>query len=645
MLASLRNTTDNFFVKLLLILLVASFALWGVGDIVGGSNDVTVATVGEEPVSGQEYYSALVRLQDNLGEYFTPEFAKELNLFNVTLGGLISEKLIQQEADHMNLVVSDRLLKDVLLKDTQFHNEKGQFDRTIFDHRLRQLRISESDYLNQLRQSVRENLLQRTISPSAIYGDTLPSLLYLTEQETRRVLTFVVEPNNENNLSAPDEVALQSYFTQHKQAYMAPEYRVLHYVLLDKQAIAQNIILSENELQQAYEERKKERITPQKRFVTQLLYDDKALAERAYGLLRSGKTLDFTAKSLPPANEGNLELGYVTAEQLPAGSDQVFALDEGEYTSPIQTEFGWHVFAVQDVVIAHTPSYDALKEQLSIDLKAEEINNSMAQAIEKMEDAVSAGLSINDIASTLNLPLMTTPPIDANGKQTDNTMHLAPEHHQFILDAGFAQEQGTMSSVETTPDGQYYLVKPMQVTPPRERTLEEVRGIVVSDWKQQQRQNMIRQRANDTLDALKQSFTQHDIDSANHLLDEQNISSYAMLPIKRDGVASDDIKKSHGLSEPIPEDFIAQIFTLNQPGQVTDLYTYGRDSVIGGIYIDTTSHEMTNQDTQNASYVAIEKRLEKVQDQEISQYYLGSLKRRFPVARDAEAVERVKEQF
>ena len=42
MLRALRNQTQSIFFKIFLVLLVCGFALWGVGDLTGGSNSKTI---------------------------------------------------------------------------------------------------------------------------------------------------------------------------------------------------------------------------------------------------------------------------------------------------------------------------------------------------------------------------------------------------------------------------------------------------------------------------------------------------------------------------------------------------------------------------------------------------------------------------
>ena len=58
MLDTLRRGTGSWLVKILLGLLVLSFAAWGIGDVFSGGGDTSVATVGETKITPNEYQDA-----------------------------------------------------------------------------------------------------------------------------------------------------------------------------------------------------------------------------------------------------------------------------------------------------------------------------------------------------------------------------------------------------------------------------------------------------------------------------------------------------------------------------------------------------------------------------------------------------------
>ncbi len=64
MLASFRKLSNNFFTKIMLLMIVASFMLWGVSDMVGQPNRADVAKVGDLTISADDYFTQFLQLHE-----------------------------------------------------------------------------------------------------------------------------------------------------------------------------------------------------------------------------------------------------------------------------------------------------------------------------------------------------------------------------------------------------------------------------------------------------------------------------------------------------------------------------------------------------------------------------------------------------
>jgi peptidyl-prolyl cis-trans isomerase D len=119
MLGSIRKQTQSWAVRGMLIVLAASFGLWGVGDIFRGGKEPSVAQVGNIEVSASRFFGEfrkeVDRLQRQSGQSFTTEQAVAAGLQFEVLGRLVRDALIEQEAARLGLVVPDQAIqKDVL---------------------------------------------------------------------------------------------------------------------------------------------------------------------------------------------------------------------------------------------------------------------------------------------------------------------------------------------------------------------------------------------------------------------------------------------------------------------------------------------------------------------------------------------------
>lgn len=76
-------------------------------------------------------------------------------------------------------------------------------------------------------------------------------------------------------------------------------------------------------------------------------------AQALRSTLLEGESFEKTAEffSLCPSGQKGGDLGYVRKGQMvPVFEQAVFNLSEGEISQPVQTEFGWHLIKVKDIV-------------------------------------------------------------------------------------------------------------------------------------------------------------------------------------------------------------------------------------------------------------------------------------------------------
>lgn len=637
MLATLRRASHSFLIKLLLLLLVASFALWGVSDITSIKSADPIAIVGKEEITQQDYMREMERLRSNLGEYFTPEIVKKLQLFDLSLNDLISDRLVSQESAFMHVVIGEDLLREALAADPQFKNDKGRFDRTIFTQRLRQLRMSEKQYLDYLSGTVKKSLIEQTMMPPTLFDETLPKTLLKIQEEERGALIYLIDQPGNKTLPIPTDEELRTYYNANKSAYVAPEYRVLNYIVLDKKAVKDAIIVTEEELRNAYLSRQSELVTPEKRNVMQLLYQQKATAEQAYAMLRTGKTFDEVATSVPSINKDAKELGYVTKNQLPAAGDAVFALGKSSYTTPVKTDFGWHIFYVKDIHVAKIPAFDEMKQSLREELLEQHSNQALKQMVEKFEDATASGAALPEIAKTMGLSVQSIDAIDAHGQRNDNTLALDLKQYGALIEAGFALNQNKISEIGRLADGGYFIVQPSQIMQSRERALEEVRGIVVNDWTNEASRKAIRAYGdvvNVTLAGVKNE------EDARKILAQQGITQVAMIKAKRAGVTSTQAGSFQ--MDKIKPAFTRRLFEQEKLYHPLPLINYSDNSFLGALYLGVVQKPSGQKDER---YRDITQRLNRLYEQEISQQYLASLQSRFRVIRNKQVLQKTIENF
>src|SRR5918995_308429 len=227
MLNVIRKQAGSWVVKVLLLLLVASFAIWGIGDIFyGGSQNPTVATVGDAEIQASEladtFNRAVANLQRQLGPEFDRERAIQLGVMQQALQDLVRQRLISLRAHEMGLAVPDDTLRALVTEDPVFHTG-GQFDRSRFDQLMRASGLSEEAYLASLRQEVVRAALTGSITGPVKAPPALVDAIYRYRNEQRRGYSLPVPIESVRDVPAPSEEELARFHEAHQARFTAPE--------------------------------------------------------------------------------------------------------------------------------------------------------------------------------------------------------------------------------------------------------------------------------------------------------------------------------------------------------------------------------------------------------------------------------------
>ncbi len=130
MISSFRNFAKTKFAGLLVFLMIIPFVFWGMGGMFSSGNTNTIAKINKTNISTQEFMDYLNNtgipqksIQDNLDQ----------NIIEELLSGLISTTLIELEVKDYNIIISENTLLKKIKNNKNFHDEKGNFQRTKYE--------------------------------------------------------------------------------------------------------------------------------------------------------------------------------------------------------------------------------------------------------------------------------------------------------------------------------------------------------------------------------------------------------------------------------------------------------------------------------------------------------------------------------
>ena len=428
MLETLRKGAQTWVAKLLLILLIISFGVWGASSAFLSGNSDVVLKVGDKTVSANEYRLAYQRqlnsLSNQFGRRLTGEEARMIGVDQQVNAQLVAGAALDQLADDMNLGLSEDRLAEIIAQDPAFQNADGRFDRQRFSALLRNVGLNEDDYVAErskvaVRSQVVDGIADGFVPPKALV-DAISEY----RNQSRGVDYIVLNNAFIEPVKSPGDEVLKPWFEQRKAAYRAPEYRKLAYVALHPSDIADPDAITDAAVREDYDARISSFTTPEERRIQQLTFSDQAEAEQAAQALADGtKTFDQLI-SEQGKTTGDVTLGIFTKGQFPDASidEAAFAIEnEGGTSEVVQGNFGPVILRVTAISPEQVTPFDQVKDRIRQELAEQQATDDILNVENQYEDQRAGGASMAEAAQSLGLEPVTIDAIDAQGNDESGT--------------------------------------------------------------------------------------------------------------------------------------------------------------------------------------------------------------------------------
>jgi peptidyl-prolyl cis-trans isomerase D len=515
MLQSMRKSAKSWVMVVLFGLLILSFAVWGIGDILrpGVKGTAALATVGGTKITFDQFRRQLTRTielqRQRLGVTLTFRQAYQLGLANQVLQNMISEELLALGAKDAGVTISTDLVSREIREDRNFRNRFDEFDRAIFMRALEQSRLTEAGYVAARRREIARGQYTGILAANDALPRSLVNRLYRYENEKRVADVVVIADSSVKKIPEPSEAAIAAYHKKHAKRFTAPELRRIVAIVLTPAEVAASIEVSDADLRRAYQERSAEFLSKERRTVEQMLFSDEATAKKAYAALKAGQAFDKVAKEIAKQEAGALSLGTVDKDGLPLKvlGDTAFKLKEGGYSAPVKSDLGWHILRVTKIEKTKTKPFAEVKAKLKADIQKERAGDKLVKLTNQIEDELGSGATIEEAAKKYNIKVSKYPAVDRQGNDADGNkikgLLTAPE----FLSRVFELEEGEDSGIAETRGGASFVVRVDKITKPALRPLAKVRDQVVAAIKKEARRAEATKRAKAILEKLKGGFT------------------------------------------------------------------------------------------------------------------------------------------
>ncbi len=476
-----------------------SFVVWGIADIFTGRTSTAVATVGsaeiDERTFVRNYRSFLRNASQRSGQEITPEMAQRLGLGPIALQQITARQALDNVTGDIGLITPDEAAAQYIQSMPQFRGATGRFDHESFLRAIQGVGYTEQDFIADVRADLTRQQFTGAVEGNFAVPAGYAQALLVYSDEKRAADYVIVSPQSLPPVAAPDDKVLAAFVKAHAASFSTPEYRDIDYAELAPEDLASQITVTDAQVHQEFEARKATYVQPEKRDVQQLPFPTEAEARAARAKLDAGTSFEFLIRQrgFQPADISST----VAQSELPADlAAPAFALKQDGVSAPLKSTFGFVLVHVTRIVPGSNKSFDDVKEDIRKSLATQLAAGKLVDIANAFADARSGGATIAQAAKKTGMKAGHVAAIDAGGKAPDGSPAAAPQDPEFLAQMAHAEE-GEDNDPFPSKAGHYYVVKVNGVTPPRLKSLDQVRGEALSSWTAEQRMRLLATRASE----------------------------------------------------------------------------------------------------------------------------------------------------
>ena len=517
MLQNLRESSQGIIAKVIVGFIIITFALWGVDSLVGLASDPGAPVT----VNGVDITEAEIRngielqrrqLINQMGENVDPSMLEDNLLRGMVIEGLVEQSLILQQAEQQGLAVSQQVLDQMILNTREFQVD-GQFDRDQFNAVLRNAGLTPMMYRELLRKEILMGQGQSAIAATAFALPSETQAVVAIDRQSRdihyRVLTLEAALSEVN----ADAAEIEAYYQQNQADFMAAEQVSLEYIELNRADLGRDVEIDEAELQTQYQQLLETYEAQEARDAAHILIatSDERDLEQARNLASELRQqldggADFAALAAehsddPGSAADGGELGLVeTGVMVPEFEEALFALQSGDISQPVETEFGVHLIKLNRIETGEPPSFEQARFELEAAQREQRSEARFVELSEQLADISFAAADLAEPAEALALPVQTTELFGREGG--DDSL----SSHPRVLKAAFSEDvlsRGHNSELIELDRDRVVVIRKLEHQPARAQQLSEVSDQISSAIKHQKAEARVMEQAGQLLAEAK----------------------------------------------------------------------------------------------------------------------------------------------
>lgn len=498
MLEVIREKMQGVFATVIVAVLCAIFALWGVETLFDrGGNREAVATVNGVDIFEPELDHAIDTMRRQymkmLGNQVDASFLNDQLLRNPALESLISRKLLDAQTQTLGLSVGTRTVEKAIVQDPVFSRDGKTFDPEYYKEMLRNSQVTAAAYQKQLRQQLVFNHLQDGVSGTAFITDAQVAHVARLQGQERHFeyLRLPLQKWIDQAVVKDEEVA--AYYESHKNDFMTEEKVAVEYLELNKETLAKDIVIAESDVRDAYDKETAAFQPAIERRASHILVEEKpdnaqqAVLDKIRQQLAEGKDFAALAKEFSvdegSASQGG-DVGFSSGSTFVPEFETALAglANVGDVSAPVKTEFGYHIIKLTEKRQTSMPPFEKRQAALEQELRQSRAGTAFTEKLDQLAELTYSAGDLAGPAKELGIELQKTPLFSKRGG-------VGVAAQPKVIEAAFSADllgSGKNSAVIDVSGDRSLVLRVVEHQLPAARDLAEVKPDILAILKREQ---------------------------------------------------------------------------------------------------------------------------------------------------------------
>jgi peptidyl-prolyl cis-trans isomerase D len=284
----------------------------------------------------------------------------------------------------------------------------------------------------------------------------------------------------------PTPADIQTYYAANQRRYMVPEQRIIRIAKIGPEQVA-NVQPTDKDIADYYKANQATYAAKESRVITQAVVPTQAVANAIAQRVKSGQTFvvaaapaGLSAEDISVGPQTKAELTELAGAQI---ANAAYAASKGAVIGPVNTDLGWRVIKVDDILREGGKSLDAARGEISAKLVADKRKEAIESLVDTVQNAIDEGSSFSEAAAAAKLTPIETPPLTSNGTSRADPNYRLPADLAPALKGGFELAENDAPVVDPLPNNAgYVLVAPARIIAAAPAPLASIREKVTEDW-------------------------------------------------------------------------------------------------------------------------------------------------------------------